>query len=381
MTVAPDARPRRTRPRNRREQIVEAATTLFARQGFASVTLAEVAAAVDVTRSALYRHFPSKYELFAACVRGSAAMFQAASGEGPAALVDTAADQRDRAVLYLREAAYLPVESPGADLTLTNWVSAVTTKRPEITQAAASYLVTAALGALAGTIAYGHIHMTQPIRALLTRVMAAVVDADLTRPAVTGADTAAASQQPPGPVWSRREKALGAAASLFRRHGYAGVGIDEIGAAAGITGSGIYRHFGSKEDLLVAAFRRTGDRLAAEAVRAASAAPDAPQAVMDVVDAYVQVACRDEDLLFIYMHEARSLPAPVRREMSALQNDLFRAWEHALRRAYPDLSPTGTRTAIVTTIGVINAAVLAEPPDQSWIRSVGHQALRAAATT
>jgi AcrR family transcriptional regulator len=394
VTTAPGARRRRTRPRNRRDQIIEAATALFASQGFQSVTLAEVAAAVEVTPSALYRHFSSKYELFAVCVRASAAIFQAAAGTGPAALTDIAASQRDRAVLYLREAAYLPGDAGGPpSLALTGWVSAVRAQRPGLTEAEASYLVAAALGALAGTVAYAHTPMTAPVKALLTRLMTAVTGTGLPvlptaaagarashgdRAGPPGGPQGPASGQQ-GPARSRRETALGAAASLFRRHGYGGVGIDEIGAAAGITGSGMYRHFDSKEDLLVTAFRRTGDRLASEAVRAASMAGDPQQAMLDVVTAYVQAARRDVDLLFIYMHEARNLPTPARREMSALQNDLYQAWEHAARRAYPGL-PAVTRTAIVAAIGVINAAVIAEPPDQSWITAVGHQALRAVVT-
>jgi AcrR family transcriptional regulator len=220
--------------------------------------------------------------------------------------------------------------------------------------------------------------MTAQHKVLLTRVMTAVAETVLPRPADPSADTGTVGQQPTGPGWSRREKALGAAVSLFRRRGYANVGIDEIGVAAGITGSGVYRHFASKEDLLVAAFRRTGDRLATEAIRAASAAADASRAMNDVIGAYVQVACTDPDLLFIYMHEARNLPASARREMSALQNDLYRAWEHALGHAYPELPAAAARTIIVTILGVINAAVIAEPPDQAWVLRVGHQALHAA---
>jgi len=48
---------------------------------------------------------------------------------------------------------------------------------------------------------------------------------------------------------SRRAEILAAAAELFAERGYAATGIDQIGAAAGITGGGVYRHFDSKLEL------------------------------------------------------------------------------------------------------------------------------------
>jgi len=46
-----------------------------------------------------------------------------------------------------------------------------------------------------------------------------------------------------------RSALISAAAALFRRHGYEGVGIDDICAEAGLTRGAFYGHFGSKADL------------------------------------------------------------------------------------------------------------------------------------
>ena len=51
---------------------------------------------------------------------------------------------------------------------------------------------------------------------------------------------------------ARKERILAAAADLVASSGYHAVSMADIGAAAGITGSGIYRHFASKSALLVA---------------------------------------------------------------------------------------------------------------------------------
>jgi AcrR family transcriptional regulator len=50
----------------------------------------------------------------------------------------------------------------------------------------------------------------------------------------------------------RREVILSAAADLFIQNGVANTGINDIGAAAGITGPGVYRHFVSKAAILSA---------------------------------------------------------------------------------------------------------------------------------
>src|SRR4051812_27836190 len=53
----------------RREQLIEVATKLFARGGYDATTTAAIAIAAGVTEPILYRHFKSKQELFVAIVR------------------------------------------------------------------------------------------------------------------------------------------------------------------------------------------------------------------------------------------------------------------------------------------------------------------------
>jgi AcrR family transcriptional regulator len=53
----------------RREQLIEVATKLFARNGYEATTTAAIALAAGVTEPILYRHFKSKQELFVAIVQ------------------------------------------------------------------------------------------------------------------------------------------------------------------------------------------------------------------------------------------------------------------------------------------------------------------------
>ena len=59
---------RGTRPSNRRQLIIDAATDLFCRRGYANVAMGDVAEAVAIGPSALYRHFRGKQDLLATVV-------------------------------------------------------------------------------------------------------------------------------------------------------------------------------------------------------------------------------------------------------------------------------------------------------------------------
>src|SRR3954467_4926091 len=60
---------------------------------------------------------------------------------------------------------------------------------------------------------------------------------------------------------SRREQILQAAAQLFAERGSRAVGVDDVGAAVGVTGPAIYRHFASKDAMLAEMLLRISERL------------------------------------------------------------------------------------------------------------------------
>ncbi|WP_198950846.1 TetR/AcrR family transcriptional regulator [Kineosporia sp. A_224] len=60
-----------------------------------------------------------------------------------------------------------------------------------------------------------------------------------------------ASAQPSARTARTRERLLAAALDLFSRNGYDGTTVAQVAAAAGVTEMTFYRHFGSKEALLL----------------------------------------------------------------------------------------------------------------------------------
>lgn len=109
---------RGTRPRNRRELILMAARELFYRRGYANVAMSDIAAAVAIGPSALYRHFRGKQELLHAvvaealdsCLRGLSSPARGDLDSVVWAFAEGSPARRELGVLWQREARSLTAE-------------------------------------------------------------------------------------------------------------------------------------------------------------------------------------------------------------------------------------------------------------------------------
>jgi AcrR family transcriptional regulator len=138
---------------------------------------------------------------------------------------------------------------------------------------------------------------------------------------------------------TRREMILTAAAQLFFDRGFAGTGIDEIGAAVGVTGPAFYRHFASKQDLLVALVERAVSRLQDVVDRAADEADGDPEAALRFLAEFSADACvEDGPLTAIYTQEARNLEPEARQRLNRLHRRMRDAWVQVLAQLRPDLT-------------------------------------------
>jgi AcrR family transcriptional regulator len=112
----------RLRRSERREQILAAATSAFARAGFAATSLEDIAAEAGVTRVILYRHFESKADLYRSVLDRAKARLDAATGapeftdESVDALLAAAADDPAAFRLLFHHAAREPAFKEEMDL-------------------------------------------------------------------------------------------------------------------------------------------------------------------------------------------------------------------------------------------------------------------------
>jgi AcrR family transcriptional regulator len=199
---------------------------------------------------------------------------------------------------------------------------------------------------------------------------------------------ALASSGRPGPVRARsrqrREQILTAAAALFAQRGFHGVSIDDIGAAAGMSGPGIYRHFPGKEAVLAQMLLGISERLLAEGGRRAAGAADADAALDALLRWHVGFALGQPDLITVQSRELANVPEPARRQIRRLQRLYVEEWVTVLSELSPHAAPAGLRTAVHATFGLLNSTPHSAselPPEAAaeLLRAMARAALTAAA--
>src|SRR6266536_1400240 len=168
-----------------------------------------------------------------------------------------------------------------------------------------------------------------------------------------GAPGRPARRRDPG----RKERILVAAAALGARRGFDAISMADIGAEAGIVGSGIYRHFDSKTAILVAMADRVMDRLMTAAVQIIAVSPGDREALSLLVRDHIEVALTDHDALAVYHREVRTLPEDERRRLSRSQRHYIEEWVHLLAPLRPDLADGELRLAVHAAIGAIQSTL------------------------
>jgi len=154
---------------------------------------------------------------------------------------------------------------------------------------------------------------------------------------------------------SRREEILTAAAGLFARRGFHGVSIDDLGAAVGMSGPGIYRHFASKDAVLSDMLLDISQRLLAEGSRLAVEAADAETALDTLLRWHIGFALRHPDLITVQNRELANVPAPARRQIRRLQRLYVEEWVTVLSELAPHAPQARLRTAVHAMFGLLNS--------------------------
>jgi AcrR family transcriptional regulator len=157
------------------------------------------------------------------------------------------------------------------------------------------------------------------------------------------------------PAPSRREQILAAAAELFARHGFHGVGIDDIGAAVGISGPALYRHFRGKDAMLAEMLTSISEYLFAGGERELTAAADPAAALPGLVGFHVSFALANPALITVQERNLANLTEPARRTVRALQRRYVELWVAAIRAAVPEQTEPAARAAAHAVFGLINS--------------------------
>ncbi|WP_369236421.1 TetR/AcrR family transcriptional regulator [Streptomyces sp. R21] len=156
---------------------------------------------------------------------------------------------------------------------------------------------------------------------------------------------------------TRREQILKEAARLFAERGFHGVGVDEIGAAVGISGPGLYRHFPGKDAMLAELLVGiSGQLLTGAKLRLQEADGAAPGEVLDsLIEGHIDFALDDRPLITLHDRELDRLRDSDRKLVRQLQRQYVELWVEVVREAYPGLAEPTARSAVHSVFGLLNS--------------------------
>lgn len=351
MTQAP-----RKRPKDRREQIARVAAEDFSRRGYHGVGIEQIAATLDISGPAVYRHFPNKYALLEyAITTASDALCSAVDDAAEAtigrptpervdamfhAVLTVSFERRNTGGLFRWEQRMLESDDRARIREqLTDMVGLVAdVAAPGLPGVPRSGLELRCVGALSVT---GSVtaHRTVLAQKRAEAVLASAAKAVLAlreppSPYVLEAPPAPGSE----PEAGRQSQVLDQAIELIFVHGFHNVSMGQIGQAVGIVPSGMYRYFPNKAGILVSALERAGaaTRGFIAAVFEADAEPH--ERLTALAQAYVQLSFRTSKLMTVYFREIGNVPDADRHRLAAIQRANIAAFADAVVAVRPHLS-------------------------------------------
>jgi AcrR family transcriptional regulator len=153
----------------------------------------------------------------------------------------------------------------------------------------------------------------------------------------------------------RRMQLLSAAERLFAERGFLAVRLEDIGAAAGVSGPAIYRHFPNKESLLVELLVGISTRLLAGAREVRARSADAAAALDALIEFHLDFALGEPDLIRIQDRDLAHLPEAAEKQVRKAQRQYVEVWVSVLRELNPKLAEADARLAAHAVFGLLNS--------------------------
>ena len=154
---------------------------------------------------------------------------------------------------------------------------------------------------------------------------------------------------------SRRQALLDAAAALFAESGFNRVSLEDLGAAAGVSGPAVYRHFPGKQavlgELLLSVSRDLLDG-GRDVVRDSA---DATEALRRLVEFHVDFALKNPDVIRVQDRDFSNLTETDQAEVRVLQRNYVEVWVEVLARLYPEADASEQRLRAHAAFGLINS--------------------------
>ena len=153
---------------------------------------------------------------------------------------------------------------------------------------------------------------------------------------------------------TRREEILRTAAELFARRGFHGVSVADLGAACGMSGPALYKHFASKDAVLAEMLVSISEELLQEGRRRVLAADSPSAALTSLIAWHTDFALANTSLIVVQDRDWSSLPDDARERVRALQRSYVDLWADQLRQLQR-LTVKQAQARVHATFGLLNS--------------------------
>ncbi len=153
----------------------------------------------------------------------------------------------------------------------------------------------------------------------------------------------------------RQAALLREAARLFAERGFAGVSLEDIGMAVGISGPAVYRHFANKQALLASLLTRVSQRLLDGGAAVVTGGGQDGELLERLVAFHVDFALEDADVIRVQDRDLDNLSVGDRHEVRRLQREYVELWVGVLERLAPAASQAELRVRAHAAFGLINS--------------------------
>lgn len=153
----------------------------------------------------------------------------------------------------------------------------------------------------------------------------------------------------------RQAAILHEAARLFAERGFSGVSLEELGAAVGVSGPAVYRHFANKQALLGAILVRVSERLLSGGQEVIAASDSPSDRLEALIRFHVDFALADAEVIRVQDRDLASLSDDDRNTVRRLQRAYVELWMSVLAQIHPDRSESELRVRAHACFGLINS--------------------------
>lgn len=153
----------------------------------------------------------------------------------------------------------------------------------------------------------------------------------------------------------RREDLLAEATRLFAIHGYSGVSLEDLGAACGISGPAVYRHFSGKPAVLTALLVGVSQDLLDGGQKVAKTGGKADETLKALIAFHVDFALAKPDIIQVQDRNLETLPAAELQLVRKLQRAYIALWTEQLHRIHPGETPAVIRFRAHAAFGLLNS--------------------------